>query len=59
MSALPVAIAEVTTTGGFLPVLALGLPLLGVLAALVLGAVSFTHLPAPESLLHLVFRLLL
>lgn len=50
MSALPVAIAEVTTTGGFLLVLALVLPLLGVLAALVLGGrnarrVAFLTIP--------------
>ena len=50
MSALPVAIAEVTTAGGFLLVLALVLPLLGVLAALVLGGrnarrVAFVAIP--------------
>ncbi|MFZ1444485.1 MAG: hypothetical protein WAS49_03265, partial [Candidatus Dechloromonas phosphoritropha] len=50
MSALPVAIAEVTTAGGFLLVLALVLPLLGVLAALVLGGrnarrVAFLTIP--------------
>ena len=50
MSALPIAIPEVTTAGGFLLVLALMLPFLGVLAALVLGGrnaqrVAFLTIP--------------
>ncbi len=50
MNTLPIALPEVTTAGGFLLVLALVLPLLGVLAALVLGGrnarrVAFVAIP--------------
>ena len=50
MNALPITLPEATTAGGFLLVLALVVPLLGVLAALVLGGrnarrVAFLTIP--------------